>query len=315
MNDGVWILTLAAAVASSTPLLYAGLGTLMAERVGVVNLGVEGMMLMGAVTSVVVFSYTQSAELAFLGSGLGGLLSAAMLSVIVIPFRSNQIVTGLALTVFLSGVSIVIGSTSAGRTQIPAPDEVAIPLLSDIPVVGPIVFNQDPYVYLAWLLAMGLSVFYYRTRPGLTARSLGDYPQAAASLGVDVNVIRALHVSVGGILIGMGGGYIGVSVLGYWTGAATVAGQGWIAIALVIVAGWRPLRLIGAAILFGLIIEANFALQAGGITGIPGSILAMLPYLITIGLLTLLSITKSRLGKPPAALGSPFIQGERHHAR
>jgi simple sugar transport system permease protein len=311
-TDVAWVMTLAAAVASGTPLLYAALGTLMAERVGVANLGVEGMMLIGAVVSVIAFSFTGSAEVAFLCSGLGGLVCAVLLTVIIIPFRTNQIVTGLALTFLLTGVAILMGSSSAGRAQISAPDEIAIPILSDIPVLGVMLFNQDVYVYLSWLLAGGLSIFYFRTRPGMTARSLGDNPQAAASLGVRVNLTRAVHVSVGGILIGMGGGYIAVSILGYWTGAATVAGQGWIAIALVIVAAWRPLRLIGAAFLFGLIVEANFALQAAGITGIPGSILAMLPYLITIGLLTVLSITKSRtLGKVPAALGVPFVQGER----
>lgn len=312
MNDVSWTLILAAAVASGTPLVFAGLGTLMAERVGIVNLGVEGMMLIGAVTSVVVFGFTQSPVLAFLASGVSGLAAATLLCLIVIPFRSNQIVTGLAITMFLTGVSILVGNTLAVETKILLAADMPIPVLSSIPIIGDVLFKQDPYVYLSWLLATALTFFLFHTRPGLIARSLGENPQVPAALGVNVNALRFLYVSIGGFLIGMGGGYIATAVLGYWAAAATVAGQGWIAIALVIVAAWRPLRLLAGAYMFGLITQTNFALQAAGISQVPGTLLAMLPYLITIALLAIIGITRKRtLGVVPGALGVPFVPGDR----
>lgn len=312
MTEPTWILILAAAVASGTPLVYAGLGTLMAERVGIINLGVEGMMLIGAVTSVVVFGFTQSPVLAFLASGVSGLTAAMLLCLITIPFRSNQIVAGLAITIFLTGVSILVGSTLAVETKIPLAADLPIPVLSNIPIIGDVLFRQDPYVYLSWLIAIALSFFLFHTRPGLIARSLGENPQVPAALGVSVNAMRSLYVSIGGFLVGMGGGYIAVAILGFWTAAATVAGQGWIAIALVIVAAWRPLRLLAGAYMFGLITQTNFALQAAGISQVPGTLLAMLPYVITVALLTIIGITRKRtLGVVPGALGVPFIPGER----
>ena len=312
MSDIPWALTFAAAIASGTPLVFAGLGTLLSERVGVVNLGVEGMMLVGAVTSVVVYGSTGSVELAFLSSGIAGLLAGILLCVVSITFRSNQIVAGLAITIFLTGVSVFVGSFLATDIKFPMQEDVAIPLLSDIPFVGQVVFNHNVYVYASWLLAVGLSLFLFHTRPGLVARSLGENPQAAAALGVRVSVARYIYVSVGGILVGFGGGYVAVAILGYWTGAATIGGLGWIAIALVIFASWRPIRLVVGAYVFGLILQANFASQAAGYSFIPASFLSMLPYLITIALLTVLSLSRRRsLGVVPAALGLPYHPGER----
>jgi ABC-type uncharacterized transport system permease subunit len=312
MSDIPWALTFAAAIASGTPLVFAGLGTLLSERVGVVNLGVEGMMLVGAVTSVVVYGSTGSVELAFLSSGIAGLLAGILLCVVSITFRSNQIVAGLAITIFLTGVSVFVGSSLATDIKFPVQEDVPIPLLSDIPFVGQVFFNHNVYVYASWLLAIGLSLFLFHTRPGLVARSLGENPQAAAALGVRVSVARYLYVSVGGLLIGFGGGYVAVAILGYWTGAATIGGLGWIAIALVIFASWRPIRLVVGAYLFGLILQANFASQAAGYSFIPASFLSMLPYLITIALLTVLSLSRRRsIGVVPAALGLPFHPGER----
>ena len=309
-TDIAWTLTLAAAVASGTPLVFAGLGTLMAERVGVINLAVEGIMLLGAVVAVVIYGATQSIIFAFLASGVSGLLASALLCLIVIPFRSNQIVSGLALTIFLSGLSIFLGSLFAGETKVPKIENVPIPVLVDIPIVGIALFNHNYFVYLSWLVAIALSIFLFLTRPGLVARSLGENPHAAASLGIAVNPMRTLYVSIGGLLIGLGGGYIAVAVLGYWAGAATVAGIGWIAIALVIVASWRPILLLVSAYIFGITIQANFALQAAGISQVPPSILGMLPYLLTILLLTFLSLGKQTRGTSPRALGLPFIPGD-----
>ena len=185
-----------------------------------------------------------------------------------------------------------------------------IPVLVDIPIVGIALFNHNYFVYLSWLVAIALSIFLFLTRPGLVARSLGENPHAAASLGIAVNPMRTLYVSIGGLLIGLGGGYIAVAVLGYWAGAATVAGIGWIAIALVIVASWRPILLLVSAYIFGITIQANFALQAAGISQVPPSILGMLPYLLTILLLTFLSLGKQTRGTSPRALGLPFIPGD-----
>ncbi len=284
----------------------------MAERVGVVNLGVEGMMLIAAATAIVVFGITQSPALAFAAAGAVGLVAAMLLCLITIPFRSNQIVAGLAITIFLSGIANLVGSTLAKETKIPLVGDLPIPGLASIPIIGDILFKQDPYVYLSWLIAIALSFFLFHTRSGLIARSLGENPLVPASLGVSVNAMRAVYVSIGGFLIGMGGGYIAVAVLGFWTAGATVAGQGWIAIALVIVAAWRPLRLVAGAYLFGLITQANFAFQAAGISQVPAEVLAMLPYLITIALLTIIGITRRRtLGVVPGALGVAFVPGDR----
>lgn len=312
LSEIPWVLTFAAVIASGTPLVFAGLGTLISERVGVVNLGVEGMMLMGAVSAVATFKVTGSVETAFIMSGLTGLASALLLCVITITFRSNQIVAGLAITIFLSGLSVFLGSLLAEDVMIPIVPPLPVPGLSMIPVLGEVFFDQNVYVYLSWACAIALSAFLFRTRSGVIARSLGENPGAAAALGVNVTRLRYLYVSLGGFLIGLGGGYIAIAILGYWTGLATVGGLGWIAIALVIFASWRPLRLLLGAYVFGLIFQLNFAFQAAGSTPLPASILAMLPYLLTILLLAVLSAARgSRLGSVPAALGAPFLPGER----
>ncbi len=312
MFDISWTLTFAAAIASGTPIVFAGLGALLSERVGVVNLGVEGIMLVGAVTSVAVYGATGSVQLAFLAAGIAGFIAGLLLCIVTITFRSNQIVAGLAITIFLTGVSVFAGSSLATDIRLPTPEEVALPLLSDIPFIGQVLFNHDVYVYSSWLLALVLSLFLFRTRPGLVARSLGENPQAAAALGVRVNLQRYGYVSVGGALIGFGGGYVAIAILGYWTGEATVGGLGWIAIALVIFASWRPIRLVAGAYVFGLIFQANFASQAAGYSFIPASFLSMLPYIITIAVLTILSLTRGRAtGVVPAALGVPYHPGER----
>ena len=312
MFDISWTLTFAAAIASGTPLVFAGLGTLLSERVGVVNLGVEGMMLTGAVTSVVAYGLTGSVQLAFLASGIAGFIAGVLLCIVAITFRSNQIVAGLAITIFLTGVSVFAGSSLASDIRLPIPKDLAIPLLSDIPFIGQVLFNHDVYVYASWLLALVLSLFLFRTRPGLVTRSLGENPQAAAALGVRVNFQRYVFVSVGGVLIGFGGGYVAIAILGYWTGGATVGGLGWIAVALVIFASWRPIRLVAGAYVFGLIFQANFASQAAGYSFLPASFLSMLPYIITIALLTILSLTRrGAIGVIPAALGVPYHPGER----
>ena len=229
-----------------------------------------------------------------------------------ISLRANQIVCGLALTIFGTGLASFIGKPIEGAGLEKSFNKLKIPFLSDIPAVGPVLFKQDGLVYFSWFVALLASLYLNRTRTGLSLRAVGENPATADAMGLSVVRMRYAHVIIGGLLAGFGGSYVILRIVPAWSQAGTTNGIGWIALALVVFASWRPLRVIGGAYLFGVALQANFALQAKGITVIPAEFLAMLPYLLTVVILVVLTANRRTRGAgAPAALGLPFVRDER----
>ncbi len=304
--DG-FALLVAATLSAGTVLAIAGLGLLINERSGIVNLGAEGMMLVAAITGYATAVHTGSDTLGFLaGMGAGALLAAAF-GVLVIWLNTNQYATGLALSLFGAGFSAFIGIP---YTQAKLSDRMhfEIPGLADIPFVGPALFRHHPMVYLAVLLAFGIGWFLYRSRAGLVLRAVGESPESAHALGYPVRRIRLAAVVVGGALCGLSGAYISVIYTPLWV-EGMVAGKGWIALALTTFATWRPARVLLGAYLFGGVTMLQFHLQGEGIQ-IPSQFLSMLPYVATIVVLVLISRNASWIrANMPASIGKPFFPG------
>ena len=292
-----------AAVTAGTPILFAALGEILAERVGVLNLGVEGMMLVGAVSGFLATVSTGSPWAGIVAALVAGALVALIHAVLSIGLRANQVVSGLALTIFGTGLSGYLGKPVIG---IPAPSTFAavkVPGLGDIPFVGPVLFQHDYLVYLSYLLVPALWFFTYRTRPGLHMRSVGENPSAADAMGIDVAWLRYLYVTLGGALAGAGGAYLSLAYAPCWLENMT-AGRGWIAVALVIFAGWNPLMALAGSYLFGGVDALGLRIQAVG-TVVPSFFLSMLPYLFTVVVLIFTARGKRHLAAP-AALGLPY---------
>ncbi|MCG8338253.1 MAG: ABC transporter permease [Proteobacteria bacterium] len=293
-----------AAIAAGTPLVYASLGELITEKSGVLNLGVEGMMLVGAVTAFIVKAKTASLLLAVLGGMAAAALMALIFAFITITLMANQVATGLALTIFGIGLSAFIGLeyTSIALEALP---KVHFPLLSDIPILGRLVFSFDVLIYFSFILFAGLNWFLYKSRPGLILRAVGESPQSGHALGFSVNTIRYLSVLFGGAMVGIGGAYLAIAYTPMWVEGMT-SGRGWVALALVVFSTWRPARVIVGAYLFGGVTIIQFHIQGFGID-IPSQFLSMLPYLATIVVLVLISrdINTIRLNAP-ASLGTAF---------
>jgi simple sugar transport system permease protein len=313
--DDVWSIAfltsvLAAAVPAGTALLYACLGELLCERAGILNLGVEGMMLMGALGGFAASQWAGNVWVGALGALAVGGLMASIHAILTISLRANQVVSGLALTIFGGGLSAYLGRNLAGERPEDRFSKLAIPVLSDIPRLGTILFNQDALVYISFAVVPLFWFYVYRTRPGLTLRALGERPEAADAMGVNVILLRYGYVIAGGALAGLGGAAISLGTNPSWTENIT-AGRGWIAVALVIFAGWNPARAAFGAYLFGGVEAGQFRLQAVGV-GISPFFLSMLPYLFTILVLVLATgeSRRRRIGAP-AALGRPFIREER----
>ena len=319
MNDGIVVIVLAAAVAYGTPLLFAALGELLAERSGVLNLGVEGMMLVGAVMGFLSVQHLGGSAgvalpIAVAVAALSGAAASLILAFLVITLRANQIVSGLALTIFAgaAGLSSYIGNDfeladNPARFSFGTLDVLG---LADLPVVGPIVFGQTWLVYGSWLCVIAIVLYLGRTRPGLEVRAVGEAPAAADAMGIDVAKYRYLHTLAGGALAGIGGVCFSLALTPQWVDGLT-AGAGWIAIALVIFAFWRAdLCLVGAYV-FGAFSALPLILQARGVTITP-QLFQALPYVMTIVVLVLVSTgtARRRLGAP-AALGVPYVREER----
>jgi simple sugar transport system permease protein len=292
-------------ISAATPLLLAGIGELVVERSGVLNLGVEGMMLAGAVTAFAVAFATGSYTAGIVAAGLAGMLLALIFGVLTLTLVSNQVATGLALTLFGLGLSALLGDAFVGSPIQPLP-KLAIPGLSDIPVLGPVLFSQDALVYLSVALTLGTAWFLKRTRGGMILRACGDSDVSAHSIGYDVISIRYLAVLFGGMCAGLGGAFLSLAYTPMWVENMT-AGRGWIALALVVFASWRPLRLLAGAYLFGGVTILQLYVQGMGGIGVPSQIMSMLPYLATILVLTIISAgsVRGRLDAP-ACLGKPF---------
>lgn len=318
MNHNIAIALTVSAIAYGTPLLLAGLGELLAERSGVLNLGVEGMMLMGAVAAFTVSqkmggpSWTVLIVAVLAAAAAGGVM-ALIHAFLAVTVRVNQIVSGLALTIFAgaAGLSSYLGQVwkVGGQHGLHQFRRIDVLGLKDVPVAGPILFHQDALVYLSWVLVIVVSWYLYRTRAGLYLRSVGESPAASDAMGINVTRYRYAHTVVGGVFSGVGGAYFTLAIAPIWTDGLT-AGAGWIAIALVIFAFWRPDLLLVGAYLFGLLSGLGFTLQTRGVH-LPSEFFSSLPYVMTVVALVAASTgwAKRRLGTP-AALGVPYSREE-----
>ncbi|MEH3086849.1 MAG: ABC transporter permease [Xylophilus ampelinus] len=302
-----YALLFAATLSAGTVLAIAALGLLINEKAGIVNLGAEGMMLCAAIAGFATAVHTGSHLLGFLaGMGAGGLL-AALFGLLVIWLGTNQYATGLALSLFGTGFSAFVGLPYV-QAKLPESGRFALPLLGDIPVLGPALFRLHPLVYLTMALAGGLIWFLYRTRAGLVLRSVGESPDSAHALGYPVRRIRLAAVVAGGALCGLAGAYISTVYTPLWV-EGMVAGRGWIALALTTFATWRPARVLLGAYLFGGVTMLQFHLQGMGVD-VPSQLLSMLPYLATIVVLALISRNPAWIRiNMPASLGKPFHPG------
>ena len=289
---------------AATPLLLAATGELVTEKSGVLNLGVEGMMLVGAIAGFATAITTGSSTLGIVAGVAAGAGMALIFAVLTLTFLANQVATGLALTIFGTGLSALIGSGYVGIAVKPLP-RLHLPVLSDLPLVGPILFGQDVLIYASFLLLAAVAYFLYRTHAGLVLRSIGDSHEAAHAIGYRVIGVRYLATLFGGAMSGLGGAYMSLAYSPSWSEGMT-AGRGWIALALVVFATWRPARLLAGAYLFGGINILQLYIQAWG-WEIPSQFLTMLPYLATVLVLVLISrdLTRIRLNAP-ACLGKPF---------
>ncbi|MEJ8562988.1 ABC transporter permease [Yoonia sp. GPGPB17] len=292
------VLLLASLMVAATPILLAAIGELVVERAGVLNLGVEGMMITGAVCGFVVAVGTSSPWLGFLGAAVGGALLSLIFGFLTQFLLSNQVATGLALTLFGLGLSALMGQGYIGIKAPEFPDWY-IPLLGDIPVIGPIVFQHDPMVYVGLAIVAGVWAFLKYSRAGLILRAVGENHEAAHALGYHVIRVRMLAIMFGGGCAGLGGAYLSLVRVPQWTEGMT-AGAGWIALAIVVFASWRPGRLLLGAYLFGGVTVLQLNLQAAG-AAIGVEYLSMAPYLATIAVLVIM-----RAGRAPGSLGQSF---------
>jgi general nucleoside transport system permease protein len=295
---------MASTIAAATPLIIAALGVLVSERAGVLNLGVEGMMLIGAVTAFAVGVSSESLMLGYVAAIAAGAAVSLLFAVLVLSLQTNQVATGLALALFGIGLSAFMGRSFIGMPieRLPALD---IPLLSDLPLLGPLLFRYDAIVYISLLLFAAVSWFLYRSRLGLRLRAIGEAPAVAHSLGEPVIRIRYIATMFGGAMSGLAGAYLSTALTPLWVEGMS-AGRGWIVLALVVFATWRPLRVLLGAYLFGGVSVLQLHAQGFGVT-VPSEFLSMLPYLATIVVLVLICRDpKAILLNQPASLGRSF---------
>ena len=292
-----------------TPLLLASLGLILCERAGVMNLGAEGLMTFGAVTGAITVLMGASPWLGLGTAALAGLLLSIPFALAVVVFRADQTLCGLAIVALGSGLGSVVGRAYAHKPFPGVPDWDLGPFLTGLPVVGPALFRQDPLVYASLLLALALAWMLGRTRLGLRLRAVGEDPATADAAGVDVLLHRVGAVLAGGLLMGLAGGYLAVVASRVWVDGM-VAGRGWIAVALVVFAQWRPMRAILGALLFGAADALLPRLQAVGVD-VPPYLMAMLPYLVTILVLVAVALSGHGRGRQPAALGLAYLRQDR----
>jgi simple sugar transport system permease protein len=291
-------------ISASTPLLLAATGELVTEKSGVLNLGVEGMMLVGAVIGFAVTLGSGSATLGIFAAALAGAAMALVFAVLTLTLLANQVATGLALTIFGIGLSALVGAGFVGQPLQSLP-KLDIPGLTTLPVIGPILFGQDALVYLSFAALIGVSWFLARSHAGLVLRAVGDSHDAAHAIGYGVVKVRTLATLFGGAMSGIAGAYFSLAYTPMWAENMT-SGRGWIALALVVFAAWRPARLLLGAYLFGGITILQLHIQAFGVA-IPSQFVSMLPYLATIVVLVAISSDRTRVRlNTPACLGRAF---------
>ena len=300
-------LLLAATLNAGTVLAIAGTGLLINERAGIINLGAEGLMLVSAIAGFATAVHSGNDWLAFGAGAVAGALMAAAFGVLVIWLNTNQVASGLALSLFGAGFSAFVGIGYV-QGKLGERPQFSVPFLADIPLIGPAFFRQHPMVYLAIALVAGVAWFLYRSRAGLVLRAVGESPESAHALGYPVRRIRMAAVMTGGALCGVAGAYLSVVYTPLWV-EGMVAGKGWIALALTTFATWRPARVLLGAYLFGGVTMLQFHLQGEGVE-IPSQFLSMLPYVATIVVLVLISRNGAWIkANMPASLGKPFFPG------
>jgi len=290
---------LAAAIQSGTPILYATLGEILTERAGILNLGVEGMMMAGALGAFLTAQYTGSPVMGFVAGGVAAAVLAALHGTVCLVFLGNQVVSGLALTILGTSLTSYLGTPYVGQTA-PGFTPLPVPLLSTLPIAGPVLFSHDLLVYASYVLPLVMWGFFRFTRWGLNIRAAGENPDAVSAAGLPVSAYRWAGVLVGGFFVGLGGAYLSLAYTHLWAKGLS-AGRGWIAVALVIFAFWHPGRAAIGAYLFGGVMAFQLRLQALG-ANLPSSLLLMLPYGLTV--LVLVASSFRRLGaEAPAVLG------------
>ncbi len=295
-----------ATIVAGTPLVLVALGELICEKSGMLNLGAEGLMSIGAVFAFVV-AFESGATWLGVGAGLvAGMLLSLIFGFLTIHLMANQVATGLAVAIFGVGLAAFLGKSYESRVIEPiAP--IVIPVLSEIPVLGKVLFQQQSLVYLTWIIFAFVVWFLTRTRTGLTLRAVGESPKAAHATGIPVNRVRMMAVVFGGGMAGLGGGFLSLFYTPMWT-EGMIAGKGWIALALVVFATWRPWRVLMGAYLFGGVLMTQLFVQSSGLTiQIPAQLLSALPYLATIAVLVIISRNAKMIRlNSPASLGQPF---------
>ncbi len=306
MDSGIIGSILFATIVAGTPLIIVALGQLIAEKSGVLNLGAEGMMAMGAIASFAVTLHSGSPWLGVLAGMAAGAAMAFLFAIVVLTLMGNQVASGLALSILGVGLSAFIGKPYESDI-LPTVGAIRIPLLSEIPVIGDALFNQQSLVYFSWILFAGIVWFLYRSRPGLVLRAVGESPTSAHSIGYNVIRIRYLATVFGGAMAGIGGAFLSVFYTPLWV-EGMVAGRGWIAIALVVFATWRPFRVLIGAYLFGGVLVAQLFVQGSGMEiNIPSQFLSALPYLATIIVLVIISRDQNTVRlNAPVSLAQPF---------
>jgi general nucleoside transport system permease protein len=306
-----WIINfLSAAIIAAMPLLFATIGEILTEKVGNLNLGVEGMMLLGAISGFLVGNSTGSFSLAVLAGFLGGMFCSFIYGFLVITLRANQVVSGLALTTFGTGVASMLGTSVMGvrvpESILVMSQKIPIPILSKIPIIGPSLFTQDIFVYIGYITVIIVGIYLYKTTIGLNATAVGENPAAADAASININKYKYIHTLIGGGLAGLGGAYISLIYVPSWQNNI-VSGRGWIAVALVIFVNWNPLLAIFGALIFGGLDIIGYRIDLP----ISQHLISALPYLVTILVLVGTSIRKSGKKAGPAALGLSYFKEER----
>jgi len=306
--DSIVVTVLVRAIVAGTPLLLGTIGEIVAERSGVLNLGVEGMMAVGAVTGYLAALATGNPWIGLAAGLAAGAALSLVHAFVSVTLRANQVVSGLALAMIGTGLSGLLGKPHIGQPLAHKMNEVAIPVLSGLPVVGPILFARDPFFYLGVLSGCVFWFLLRHTLWGVRVRSVGENPAAAESQGVGVASVRYLCVAIGGALAGMGGAHLSLAYSRSWIEGMT-GGRGWIVVALTIFALWNPLRAFAGAFLFGGVFVLQYLLQP---LGVPPNLLGMLPYAATLAALVLGGLREGERGMAaPAMLGEAYTRGER----
>lgn len=322
MNEIIneWALFFQLAIQIGTPFLFATLGGILCEKVGHLNLGLEGMMLMGASFGFTVAYHTNSTLLAILTAGFAGMVGALIYAFITVTLKGDQTVTGFSITIFGTGLANFVGQNLTGLILPPeftsAMAAVQIPVLKDIPFLGTALFNQSPYVHMGIILALALAFYMVKTRFGLAMRMVGENPGAADASGIPVDLYKYVHILIGGFLTGLGGAYLSLVYVARWMDNITT-GMGWIAVALIIFSTWSPVKAIFGAYLFGVLKGLSIKFQGiqftllGANLSISSQIMDMLPYVMTVLVLVFTTIRHKNGSQGPAALGKPYFREDR----